>query len=87
MQKKRDRAVHDMSRKMCSRAGRCSRRGHVGGGKQSGAHTNARCPMVPSPSAFSMKMSWSGYRVVRSNEDFGVLGVLGVLGDSGFLGE
>ena len=32
-------------------------------------------------------MSWSGYCVVHSNEDFGILGVLGVLGDSGFLGK
>ena len=31
-------------------------------------------------------MSQSGYRVVHSNEDFGVLGVLRVLGGSGFLG-
>ena len=33
------------------------------------------------------RMSWSGYHVVRSNEDFGILGILGVLWDSGFLGE
>ena len=32
-------------------------------------------------------MSRSGYRVVRANEDFGVLGVLRVLGDLGFSGE
>ena len=34
-----------------------------------------------------LHLSWSGYRVVRSNEDFGILGVLGVLGDLGFSGE
>ena len=33
------------------------------------------------------EVSWSGYRVVCSNEDFGVLRVLGVLGDSGFSGK
>ena len=32
-------------------------------------------------------LSWLGYCVVCSNEDFGVLRVLGVLGDSGFSGE
>ena len=32
-------------------------------------------------------MSRSGYRVICSNEDFGILGILGVLGDSGFSGE
>ena len=32
-------------------------------------------------------MSRSGYHVVRSNEDFGILGDLGDLGDSGISGE
>ena len=37
-----------------------------------------------------VRLSWSGYRVIHSNEDFGILRVLRVLrvfGDSGFLGE
>ena len=32
-------------------------------------------------------MSQSGYRVIRSNEDFGVLGDFGDLRDLGILGE
>ena len=32
-------------------------------------------------------VSWSGYCVVHSNKDFGVLGDFGDLGDLGFSGE
>ena len=35
----------------------------------------------------SIFLSRSGYHVIRSNEDFSVLGILGVLGDLGFSGK
>jgi len=55
--------------KMCSGAGRCSRRGCAsgGGGEHSGANAHAaRCLAVPGPSAFSMKNRLVQYLVSAS---------------------